>query len=62
MNAEKLLRIIESVNVPKAYQMRWNEALAIRESSDDVMERMLMAFNYGFLKGQRAAKKSDVTE
>ena len=55
MRNKNLLQDIESVKVPEAYQMGWNEALAIHKSSDDVMERMLKAFNYGFLQGQRAA-------
>lgn len=55
MSNEKFLQAIETVDVPEAYQMGWNEALAIHKSSDDVMERMLKAFKYGFLRGQRAA-------
>lgn len=55
MSGENLLQAVESVDVPYIYQMDCNTALAIHKSSDDVMERMLMAFKYGFLQGQRAA-------
>ena len=55
MSNENPLQAVESVDVPYTYQMDWNTALAIHKSSDDVMERMLMAFKYGFLQGQRAA-------
>ena len=55
MSNENPLQAVESVDVPYIYQMDWNTALAIHKSSDDVMERKLMAFKYGFLQGQRAA-------
>lgn len=61
MSNENLLQTIESADVPEEYQMGWNEAMAIYKSSDDVMERILKAFKYGFLQGQRAAKKAEAT-
>lgn len=59
MNAEKLLKTIEDVRVPAHYGMTGGEMMAIYESSGDVVNRMIKAFNYGFLKGQRAAARKN---
>lgn len=55
--AEKLLATIKGVSVPPAYDLKVWEAEAIFDTANRDRFKMIgHAFEYGFLKGQRAAK------
>lgn len=55
MNREKLVERVDAVK-PGSYDASYTDMLAFRECCDGSGELFRMAFNYGFLKGQRAAK------
>ena len=61
MEAEKLLQVIEKVDVPTRYDMKCSDMRAIYESSGDAVDCIIKAFKYGFLKGQRAAANKSKT-
>lgn len=55
MTDEKLIETVRDMDVPSAYSMSFHEAMILTNE----FERLALAsaaFNYGFLKGQRAAK------
>lgn len=54
---EKLIATIKAVKVPPAYDAHAWKLDAIREDAKlDIFRMLSHAFEYGFLKGQRAAK------
>ena len=56
-DAEKLIATIKAVRIPQAYDLKAWEADAIYEDAKlDTFRMMGHAFEYGFLKGQRATK------
>lgn len=61
-DAEKLIATIKAVRIPQAYDLKAWEADAIYEDAIyedaklDTFRMMGHAFEYGFLKGQRATK------
>lgn len=59
MRNKNLLKDIESVKVPTRFDMTVGELNAIYEAYGDMAERMMAAFSYGFLKGQRAAARKN---
>lgn len=56
MTDKKLISTIEAVKVPERYGMRAQEINAIYAAAPGTFEIMVYCFDYGFLKGQRAAK------
>ena len=55
MTDEKLIEMVRDMDIPNAYSMSVHEAMILTNE----FERLALAsaaFNYGFLKGQRAAK------
>lgn len=56
-DAEKLIATIKVVRIPQAYDLKAWEANVIYEDAKlDTFRMMGHAFEYGFLKGQRATK------
>lgn len=58
---EKLFRLIDSAELGR-YKLKWIETCAIIDrASRDLFEVAMMAFRYGFIKGQRAEKARQKT-
>lgn len=54
---EKLLATIEGVNIPQAYDLKaWEIEAISTDAKLDTFRMIGHAFEYGFLKGQRATK------
>ncbi len=51
--ADKLISLIESVQIPSTYQMRVSDLQTLYDRYPGRFELMGAAFAYGFLRGQR---------
>lgn len=57
MNAEKLMKTIEAIEIPRPYRAYPHEVIAIHNANNGGAFGIANdAYRYGFLKGQRAAK------
>lgn len=55
MTDEKLIETVRDMDIPNAYSMSVHEAMILTNELEG-LALASAAFNYGFLKGQRAAK------
>lgn len=57
MEPQAFIRMLNGVKTGN-YGMALSELCAIRNYSDDWADTLILAFNYGFLKGQRSVKNT----
>lgn len=57
MEPQAFIKMLHSTKTGR-YGMTLQELFTIRDGSDDWYDTLMLAFNYGFLKGQRSIKNT----